>query len=285
MVGLVLALALFATWAAHEARSALPRETLEAERAWSDQLEAAARATAAALAEPRPGGVTLPAAPATETFRLPGGARLAAPAPTGGARLAPGCALFHAEHVVNGTRVLDLANASRGCVELHLDATHARPVRYIVELGGVVRAQPEGAVVLAGPPLLLDRAPEGAWRVALVMPTLDAPARQQGLAARPAELDLAPLRVVAEGNEGPSAQAALWTLSTRHPAAWRDWYAMRFADAGWPPSAAGAACEPVDCSPGADGLGRVVVRIDGDAGSARDVDLSITHTLVRATLR
>jgi hypothetical protein len=287
VVGVVLMLALVITVYAEHARSELPRLGKASEEAWSRDVEAALGDLAAGAARRGEGAsATIPAAPRAEGVRVPLAGRLD-PAPPGG-MLAwrPDCARWNATHVdALGAVVLDARGAARACLDVALETSYGAPVRYRFELGGVLRIQPEGAVVVHGPALALGGAGGSVHHATLSVPelTIDR-ASGASLGGTPARVDL--LRADARDETAlvPNAREASWRFESEHGAAWASWFHARLSAAGFAEGAAyTVACVPADCAAGAAGRGAVDVRLFGaGTGAAADLALALPVVTYRA---
>lgn len=285
VIGLVLLLALMTTYYSHAARTELPESAKDAERAWQEDLVAAAHAMAAHSAAASPATIPLPGPRVPAPVDLPLLPPLQAPPASGHVRFVPQCVLFNASHYASFILVTDLTNASRGCLELQPERSDGMTMRIVVEAGAVIQVQSDGAVVLAGPPLSLSRE-SGFDRFSLVLPSLLGPADGASLGLAGAILQLAPQGTAQDAPQpGGNAGNATLTLATRYPAAWKEWWNSQFAHAGFLPDEANVQCAPVDCSPGADGLGAVTIFVEGPGIELRDLSFSITHQIHRVNLR
>lgn len=276
VVGVVLVIALLASFYAHEAREAVPRAGAEAERAWALEATRILTEVAAAAADDESQNLVIPPAPEPRSaMRLFGNVMRPLP-PQGIISLGTACGSIRAQHVdVHGATVEDLAEANLTCLQLELDLIHSVPAALTVEAGAVVRTQSNASVLVAGPPLQVDRLNATLVRVRHDWPTFLGAAGSASAGATAVPLRLVPLPSAAMGEgmpvlERPNAREASWTLRTGHAQAWHDAYLARMEEAGLPASWYAVSCVPLDCSnDAATGLGRVDVIILGPATDAQ----------------
>lgn len=199
----------------------------------------------------------------------------------------PNCGRWDATHTVAGATIVDVAGGSRGCVAFQAGTIYTTPYAYRIEHGGVVRIQGDGAVVLAGPPLDIERASPSHLRASLSLASLlgNGGSRSGGGADT---VEFSPLATTQDTGGAPNAERLLWTLDTFSPAAWKSWFDATFESAGLvamraspgPGESAAdyaVACEPADCSVGPDGMGRVAVSVEGPRTDVRDIDLALAY--------
>lgn len=286
VVGFVLVLAILATVGAHELREVIPRNGRAAEEAWADEL---ARALQLLSATPHQGReravVALPSAQHGEGVWV--GARVEPIVASGTASFRPDCASLSVRHVVANATVVDLDRGARGCLDVTSDGVYGAGFHYRIELGGLLRVQKDGAVVLQGPPLHMSRSAAGELNLTLGLVSLE------GAGAATDLRDGAQVTLVARAQAGertglPNADEATVELVSQHPAAWADWFRARFVEAGVPgPGPAAAfdiACVPATCAPGADGLGSVTVTVRGEGDTTRDLALALPYSAYHVTL-
>lgn len=288
-VGLVLMLAVLVTAYANTVRANIPVYGEEAEHLWIEMVASSFVAVSDAVSDGIDAGATtstaIPKPPPSKTIDLPLLGSAAPHRPSGSVSFEPGCALVSATHTLqSGIVVKDLEAASTGCVEFLSAPVYSLPVGYVYELGGVVREDGDRAVVIVGPPLAISQTSPDELRVTWSMAGLRGDAIGASVDAADVHVDIVPGAAAPEVEQAPNAARFTWTLESAHPAAWKHWYASRFAQAGIPSSQHSVVCDPVDCStPG--GRGAVVVSVEGPRTDVADIKLSITYGLADATLR
>lgn len=289
VVGFVLVLALVVSMYAHVARVDVPRWGADAELAWDaraqDALGLAAAAATQRLAEPGESTILLPPAPEARSVDVPFLGPLRPLPPAGSVTFEPSCASFTATHVAaGGALVVDAQNLSTGCLVVSGRTTYSSPFQYRIEMGGLVRVQRDGAVVLT-PPALDAAASASAVNVTLALPSLEGPATGATTELANAQLSFAARGTAAGAAAAPNAQRVQWTMETRDPAAWSAWANASLSRAGIPTAQFRVTCSPADCS-APSGAGEVVVRIEGPrADATADVRWALSHGVVVVALR
>lgn len=299
-IGIILMLAVAVTAYAHAVRMNIPVYGEEAEREWDEYVSAAfqqmARSVAEGMETGSPVATTIPMPPAPRSIDIPFLGSAAPQSASGSVRFEGTCASATATHTLgSGQVVSDLQGGPTGCVAFHAEPVYSGAFGYRYELGGILRLQSGRAVVLAGPPLELDPTGPAEYRVSLSLPGLRGDAVTSSTDAADVHVDVVPGPAATEVEQAPNAAEITWTLETAYPSAWKTWFQTRFAQAGFvadrsaplPGQSSGdyaVACDPVDCSI-ADGVGHVVITIEGPRTDAQDVKLSLTYGLADVNVR
>lgn len=301
VIGVILILAVVITAYANAIRTDLPKFGAEGEHAWDrstgDRLTQFTRALAEGLTAgaplativegpPKPRGVDVPLLGHAEPF-----------AASGTIAFVPECASFSGDHTLaSGVRIEDLRASAGGCLSFQAAPVYSPAFAYRVELGGMLRVQGDRAVVLSGPSLELDASNPNSYRVAIGVPGLRGDSTTTSVGATNARVDLVPGPFSVEVERSPNAASAEWRLRTAYPTAWKAWYETRLEQAGFLPvrsspgpggssSDYSVVCAPVDCAQDAQGLGTVVVRIEGPRVDGDDLRLSLSYGIFDVNLR
>lgn len=301
VVGLIVLFAAIVTIYTTAARTDLPQYGRAAEESWDTGLTEASRKLAESMADSAmakaPLTVVFPTPPKPETVDIPLIGSLQPARPSGTISFNPTCTNMSANHTRIGAGIIqDFNGYARGCIELSLDYSYSRASRYVAEFGGVLRVQGDGAVVIQGPPLDLNKTTQGTYKVGLTLVGLRGAAASASLGTVGARVDLGPLATSHERPDVVNAAEATWVLESRYPAAWKTWFEDRLDLAGWVPSRAAPAagqssadyrvtCVPATCVAPVGGLGKVIVTFTGPRTDVDDLQLAITYGRLNVGLR
>lgn len=233
--------------------------------------------------------VRIPPSPEPRALDVPLLGKVAPARPAASLSFEPRCTNATVEHGVRGaSNVTDLGGGSRGCLAYRAESVYSPAYSYRIEMGGVLRTQGADAVILTGPPLVLENVSGTQYRVSFALPSLTGPPATVGAGGNPVALTLLPVAAVREAFSTANAANATIDLRSPYPEAWKDWFLARFQDAGFVASRASppvgettadyeVVCLPADCSRDETGAGRVLVTVHGPRTDANDLVFNVGH--------
>jgi hypothetical protein len=279
VVSIVLILAIMVGAYARAITSDVPRWGAESERAWEAQIVSSMGEVASATASFTGSGakVSIPPMPLARALDVPLIGQTA-PAPASGAVAFDGdCASFSASHTsADGTQTTDIVDAAPGCIAFHGAMAYSPSFSYVVEFGGLVRVQSEGAVVLHGLPLDVT-IEDGLHRVTLGVASLAGAPTSISAEGTTTEVQVTPTSLSPERASRPNAAEVEWELETTNAAAWKLWFENELRDEGLTPGDHfSVTCAPISCASSPSDPALVKVSLSGP-GSGDDVAVAIAH--------
>lgn len=300
-IGVLLILAVMVTAWANAMRTQIPLYGADAEDAWdrevSRTLSEFSRALGAGLTAGAPMAMIIPPPAEPRALDVPLLGRAEPHSASGMIAFLPACASFTGSHrLTNAVTIDDLREGATGCLTFQAMPIYGPGFGYRVELGGILRVQDDRAVVLAGPPLEMDASIPTEARIAIGLPGLRGAASSASVGGTSARVDLIPGPYAGEVEQTPNAASADWRFETAYPQAWKVWFETRLAQAGFVASRVSPgvgqsasdftlACDPVDCSRAASGMGALVVHLEGPRTDGDDLKLSVTYGIFDVNIR